>query len=143
MAVIGDFSEWNETSHVCTRDDFGKFCLTIPGQKLWRMSPWTKYAVQIEKVSMQYQPRHWNPEHAYYGSFGYHVTSFFATSSHYRTPDELKDLVDKAHSLGLFVILDIVHSHAACNVNDGLNQFDGTNHCYFHGGAKVIIGPFV
>ena len=92
---------------------------------------------------MQYQPRHWNPEHAYYGSFGYHVTSFFAAPSCYRTPDEFKYLVDKAHSLGLFVILDIIHSHAAHNVNDGLNQFDGTDHCYLHGGAKVIIGSFV
>ena len=61
-------------------------------------------------------------EHAYYGSFGYHVTSFPAASSRYGTPDEFKYLVDKAHSLGLYVILDIVHSHAARNVNDGLNQ---------------------
>ena len=222
VAVVGDFNNWNETSHICTRDDFSKFRLTIPalsegkspiphnsvvkllittkdGQKLWRMSPWTKYAVQVEEVSMDYQPRHWNPEdggykwrherpgkpksfriyeghvgisspeakvasytyfadnmlprikdlgyncvelmavmeHAYYGSFGYHVTSFFAASSRYGTPDEFKYLVDKAHSLGLYVILDIVHSHAARNVNDGLNQFDGTDHCYFHGGSKV------
>ena len=76
-------------------------------------------------------------EHAYYGSFGYHVTSFFAASSRYGTPDELKYLVDKAHGLGLYVILDIVHSHAATNVNDGLNRFDGTDHCFFHSGAKV------
>ena len=129
------------------------------------MSPWTKYAVQVEEVSMDYQPRHWNPEdggykwrherpgkpksfriyeghvgisspeakvasytyfadnmlprikdlgyncvelmvvmeHVYYGSFGYHVISFFAASSCYGTPDE----------------------------------FDGTDHCYFHGGSKV------
>ena len=75
-------------------------------------------------------------EHAYYGSFGYHVTSFFAVSSRYGTPDDFKYLVDKAHGLGLYVILDIVHSHAAKNVNDGLNQFDGTDHCYFHSGGK-------
>ena len=47
VAVVGDFNEWNETSHVCTRDDLRKFRLTILGQKLWRTSPWTKYAVQI------------------------------------------------------------------------------------------------
>ena len=75
-------------------------------------------------------------EHAYYGSFGYHVTNFFAVSSRYGTPDDFKYLVDTAHGLGLYVILDIVHSHAAKNVNDGLNQFDGTNGCYFHGGGK-------
>ena len=76
-------------------------------------------------------------EHAYYGSFGYHVTSFFAPSSRYGTPDEFKYLVDTAHGLGLFVILDVVHSHTAKNVNDGLNMFDGTDHCFFHSGGKV------
>lgn len=82
-------------------------------------------------------------EHAYYGSFGYHVTNFFAASSRYGTPDEFKYLVDKAHGLGLYVILDIVHSHAARNVNDGLNMFDGTDHCFFHGGSKVNIGTII
>ena len=75
-------------------------------------------------------------EHAYYGSFGYHVTNFFAVSSRYGTPDDLKYLVDKAHGLGLSVILDIVHSHAATNVLDGLNKFNGTDHCYFHAGKR-------
>ena len=75
-------------------------------------------------------------EHAYYGSFGYHVTNFFAVSSRYGTPNDFKYLVDTAHGMGLYVILDLVHSHAAKNVNDGLNQFDGTNHCYFYAGAK-------
>ncbi|XP_044740805.1 1,4-alpha-glucan-branching enzyme [Chrysoperla carnea] len=75
-------------------------------------------------------------EHAYYASFGYQVTSFFAASSRYGTPEELKELVDTAHAAGLFVLLDIVHSHASKNVADGLNQFDGTNSCYFHDGAR-------
>ena len=220
--MVGDFNNWNETSHTCTADDFSKFKLTIPakedgsspiphgstvkllikthdGQTLWRMSPWTKYTVQRREVSMDYVPVHWSPpnkghqwrnarpekpdslriyeahvgisspepkvasymyfadnilprikemgyncvelmaimEHAYYGSFGYHVTSFFAASSRYGTPDEFKYLVDKAHGYGLYVILDVVHSHAARNVNDGLNMFDGTDSCFFHGGSKV------
>lgn len=75
-------------------------------------------------------------EHAYYGSFGYQVTSFYAASSRYGTPDELKRLVDEAHRLGLFVLLDVVHSHASKNVEDGLNQFDGTNSCFFHDGPR-------
>lgn len=54
------------------------------------------------------------------------VTSFFAASSRYGTPEELKYLVDKAHSVGIFVMLDVVHSHASKNVLDGLNMFDGT-----------------
>lgn len=75
-------------------------------------------------------------EHAYYASFGYQVTSFYAASSRYGTPDELKYMVDVAHKHGLFVMLDVVHSHASKNVADGLNQFDGTNACFFHDGAR-------
>jgi 1,4-alpha-glucan branching enzyme len=75
-------------------------------------------------------------EHAYYASFGYQVTSFFAASSRYGTPDELKYMIDAAHQHGLFVLLDVVHSHASKNVEDGLNQFDGTNSCFFHDGAR-------
>ncbi|KAK4878494.1 hypothetical protein RN001_011000 [Aquatica leii] len=77
-------------------------------------------------------------EHAYYASFGYQVTSFFGASSRYGTPEELKRMVDKAHELGLFVLLDVVHSHASKNVMDGLNMFDGTDSCYFHTGARGV-----
>ncbi|KAL7413681.1 family 13 glycoside hydrolase [Mrakia frigida] len=75
-------------------------------------------------------------EHPYYASFGYQVTSFFAVSSRYGPPEDLKSLIDTAHGLGLTVLLDVVHSHACKNVLDGLNQFDGTDHQYFHEGAK-------
>lgn len=75
-------------------------------------------------------------EHVYYGSYGYHVTNFFAVSSRYGTPEELKELIDTAHKHGVFILLDIVHSHASTNVLDGLNQFDGTDHHYFHDGKK-------
>ncbi|PIL37307.1 ATP-binding cassette transporter [Ganoderma sinense ZZ0214-1] len=75
-------------------------------------------------------------EHAYYASFGYQVTSFFAASSRYGTPEELKELIDTAHSMGITVLLDIVHSHACKNVLDGLNLFDATDHLYFHEGAR-------
>ncbi|CAE1332335.1 GBE1 [Acanthosepion pharaonis] len=75
-------------------------------------------------------------EHAYYASFGYQVTSFYAASSRYGNPEELKELVDVAHSYGIIVLLDIVHSHASQNTVDGLNQFDGTTSCYFHDGGR-------
>ncbi|KAI9823117.1 MAG: alpha-1,4-glucan branching enzyme [Phylliscum demangeonii] len=75
-------------------------------------------------------------EHAYYASFGYQVNNFFAASSRYGTPEELKELIDTAHGMGITVLLDVVHSHASKNVLDGLNQFDGSDHLYFHGGAK-------
>lgn len=63
-------------------------------------------------------------EHAYYGSFGYHVTSPYAVSSRCGNPEDLKYLVDKAHGLGLRVLLDVVHCHASCNVDDGIAGYD-------------------
>ena len=77
-------------------------------------------------------------EHPYYGSFGYHVSSFFAVSSRFGTPEDLKQLIDEAHGLGLRVLLDIVHSHAVKNVLEGLNRFDGTDFQYFHAGARGL-----
>ena len=75
-------------------------------------------------------------EHPYYGSFGYHVSSFFACSSRFGTPEELKALVDAAHAAGIAVIMDIVHSHAVKNERDGLSLFDGTPYQYFHDGLR-------
>ena len=75
-------------------------------------------------------------EHPYYGSFGYHVSSFFAPSSRFGTPEELKALVDEAHGMGIAVIMDLVHSHAVKNIFEGLNEFDGTDHQYFRSGER-------
>ncbi len=75
-------------------------------------------------------------EHPFYGSFGYQVSNFFAPSSRFGTPDELKELIDHAHSKGLVVIMDIVHSHAVKNQVEGLAYFDGTDHQFFHAGGK-------
>ena len=75
-------------------------------------------------------------EHAYYASFGYQINSFFAASSRYGTPDDLKELIDTAHGMGITVLLDMVHSHASKNTLDGLNMFDGSDHLYFHEGVK-------
>ena len=75
-------------------------------------------------------------EHPYYGSFGYHVSSFFAASSRFGKPDDLKSLIDTAHGMGLRVIMDLVHSHAVANERDGLSRFDGTDYQYFHSGDK-------
>ena len=75
-------------------------------------------------------------EHPYYGSFGYHVSNFFAASSRFGTPDDLKELIDTAHGMGLQVIMDIVHSHAVKNEAEGLSRFDGTTSQYFHAGER-------
>ena len=75
-------------------------------------------------------------EHPYYGSFGYHVSNFFAASSRFGTPEEFKELIDAAHEAGISVIMDIVHSHAVKNELEGLSKFDGSYHQYFHKGAR-------
>ena len=75
-------------------------------------------------------------EHPYYGSFGYQVSNFYAASSRFGTPDELKYLVNKAHSMGIRVLLDVVHSHAVGNTLEGINMFDGTDYQFFHSGGK-------
>ncbi len=94
--------------------------------------PWVKElgynAIQVMAIQ----------EHPYYGSFGYHVSNFFAPSSRFGTPEELKYLVNKAHNMGISVIMDIVHSHTVKNVNEGLNQFDGSETQYFHSGDRGI-----
>ncbi len=71
-------------------------------------------------------------EHPYYGSFGYHISNFYAVSSRFGTPDDLKSLIDKAHGLGIRVIMDLVHSHSVKNEMEGLGMFDGTGFQYFH-----------
>ncbi len=75
-------------------------------------------------------------EHPYYGSFGYHVSSLFAPSSRFGTPDELRELIDTAHGMGLRVIMDLVHSHAVSNIQEGLGLLDGNPALYFHDGAR-------
>ena len=72
-------------------------------------------------------------EHPYYGSFGYHVSNFFAASSRFGTPDDLKRLIDTAHEMGIAVIMDIVHSHAVKNEMEGLGRLDGSHDLYFYG----------
>ena len=75
-------------------------------------------------------------EHPYYGSFGYHVSNFFAASSRFGTPEDIKALIDEAHQQGIAVIMDLVHSHAVKNEVEGLGSFAGDPAQYFHSGAK-------
>ncbi len=75
-------------------------------------------------------------EHPYYASFGYQVTNFFAASSRFGRPENLKKLIDTAHSMGIAVLLDVVHSHASKNTREGLGEFDGTPWQFFHAGNR-------
>lgn len=97
-----------------------------------KILPWVKEAGYnaIQLMAIQ--------EHPYYGSFGYHVANFFAPSSRFGTPEDLKNLIKTAHEMGIAVIMDIVHSHTVKNVNEGLNMFDGSDHQYFHPGPRGL-----
>ena len=75
-------------------------------------------------------------EHPYYASFGYQVTNFFAASSWFGVPEDLKELINTAHKMGIAVLLDVVHSHASKNTREGINQFDGTDYQFFHAGDR-------
>ncbi len=75
-------------------------------------------------------------EHPYYGSFGYQVTNFYAAAHWYGVPEDLKYLINTAHSLGIRVLLDVVHSHACPNPGEGLREQDGTEWQYFHAGEE-------
>ncbi len=77
-------------------------------------------------------------EHPFYGSFGYHVSSFFAASSRFGTPEDLKELIDTAHQAGIMVIMDLIHSHSVKNINEGLGLQDGSAGQYFHSNERRI-----
>ncbi len=101
------------------------------------------YAEFTEKILQRIKQAGYNviqlmavQEHPYYGSFGYHVSNYFAPSSRFGTPEELKSLVNKAHEMGMAVIMDIVHSHAVKNEEEGLSRFDGTLDQYFYPGDR-------
>lgn len=101
---------------------YGEFCENV----LPRIRDLGYTAIQIMAIM----------EHPYYASFGYQVSSFFAPCSRYGTPNELKALIDKAHSMGIAVLLDVVHSHAVKNTAEGINEFDGTVYQFFHEGPR-------
>uniref|UniRef100_A0A7S3UCH1 1,4-alpha-glucan branching enzyme n=1 Tax=Picocystis salinarum TaxID=88271 RepID=A0A7S3UCH1_9CHLO len=221
VSLIGDFNNWDDTTHPLSKNDFGHFEIRIPpkadgtpaiphmskvklrlrlpgGGVIDRIPSWIKYAVQEPNAipfdgvyydppeDQKYKFKHSKPprpdalriyevhigmsspdpkcstyaefrdtvlpriqqlgyntiqimavqEHAFYGSFGYHVTNFFAPSSRFGTPEDLKSLVDRAHELGLFVLMDVVHSHASSNELDGIANMDGSGAHYFHGGSR-------
>lgn len=220
LRLIGDFNQWNRSSHPMTRDEFGVWSIFLPDREyadrlthgslvkvhvvaansaMDRIPAYIRRVVQDPKTHA-FTGQYWSPpqayafqhpspepvpdkggpriyeahvgmaqeegkvgtyveftknvlprianlgynaiqlmaimEHPYYGSFGYHVSNFFAPSSRFGTPEELKAMIDTAHSLGVRVLLDVVHSHAVKNTHEGLSLFDGTDYQYFHAGPR-------
>lgn len=216
MALIGDFNNWNRTSHPMKRLENGNWELFIPGQNSLPHGSLVKvqvtangrsfdriplYATRVlqDPETNSFHAQIWNPEqrftwtdegfgrekgwtpliyechigmateregvgtyreftenvlprvrdggyntiqlmavmeHPYYASFGYQVSNFFAASSRFGTPEELKELINTAHNMGITVLLDLVHSHACVNTMEGINEFDGTDYQFFHAGAQ-------
>ena len=110
---------------------------------LWQS--WSMLTTQVLDIKLLafMQPQGWfkrvEYEIVFFKSNLYSAFMSLSKSMHfsrYGTPEELKELIDICHANGLFVLLDMVHSHASKNVDDGLNQFDGTNSCYFHDGPR-------
>lgn len=93
---------------------------------LWRIKELGYNTIQVMAVM----------EHPYYGSFGYQIGSFFAPASRSGMPEDLKYMINKAHGMGIRVLLDVVHSHAAKNTREGINEFDGTDYQFFHSGSR-------
>ncbi|MDR2903767.1 MAG: 1,4-alpha-glucan-branching enzyme, partial [Clostridiales bacterium] len=216
LALIGDFNDWNDRSHVLTKLENGNWEIFIPGKDAIRHGSNIKIRVSANGILFDRIPLYmkrvvqdpenhvfcgqiWQPEndflwtdenfspenvhplliyeahvgmateearvgtydeftqnvlprikkqgyhtmqlmaimeHPYYGSFGYQVSNFFAASSRFGTPDALKNLINTAHSMGIAVLLDIVHSHAVKNTAEGINEFDGTDYQFFHSGPR-------
>ncbi len=106
----------------------------------YRTGTWEEFRIRvlprIEKAGYNAIQLMAVQEHPYYGSFGYHVSSFFAPSSRFGTPEELKALIDDAHGRGMRIIMDLVHSHAVKNEVEGISRYDGSAYQFFHDGPR-------
>ncbi len=213
LFLIGDFNDWNRSSHPLTKKDDGVWEIFVPGRDTLKHLPRVKVSVvskgqykdkiplYIKKVkqnrethdfsgyvvdedNFRWEDEGFKPteplfvyechigmaqeegkigsytefnekilpwvhssgynalqimaimEHPYYASFGYQVSNFFAASSWFGEPHELKELINAAHKMGIVVLLDVVHSHAAVNTAEGINEFDGTEYQFFHVGQR-------
>ena len=106
----------------------------------YKVGTWEEFRVhmlpRIEKAGYNTIQLMAVQEHPFYGSFGYHVSNYFAPSSRFGTPEELKALIDDAHGRGIYVIMDIVHSHAVKNEVEGISRYDGSYYQFFHEGPR-------
>ncbi len=138
--VLSDGYQWTDATFAMPQDLFIYECHVGMAQEEAKVGTYKEFSdkilPRIKKAGYTAIQIMAIMEHPYYGSFGYQVSSFFAPSSRYGSAKELKELINTAHSMGIAVLLDVVHSHAVNNVNEGINCFDGTETQFFHAGDK-------
>ncbi|MBQ7936430.1 MAG: hypothetical protein IJ333_08845 [Clostridia bacterium] len=137
--LFGDFP-WTDAEFKPAATPYIYECHIGMAQEDYRIGTYKEFA---EKILPRIKKLGYNTiqimaimEHPYYGSFGYQVSNFFAASSRYGSSRDLKELINTAHKKGITVLLDVVHSHAVKNTNEGLNRFDGTEYQFFHAGPR-------
>ena len=138
--VLWDNFEWSDERFKMPKTPYIYECHIGMAQEDYKVSSFNEFAEKnlprIKKLGYNTIQIMAVMEHPYYGSFGYQVSSFYAVSSRFGTGRDLKNLINKAHKMGIAVLLDVVHSHAVKNTGDGLNMFDSTEYQYFHSGEK-------
>jgi 1,4-alpha-glucan branching enzyme len=82
----------------------------------------TAYVTQLGFTHVEFLPV---AEHPFGGSWGYQVTSYYAPTARFGTPDDFRYLVDRLHQAGLGVIVDWVPAHFPRD-DWALARFDGT-----------------
>ena len=131
---------WTDDTFVPAKDPFIYECHIGMAQEEGKVGSYTEFR---ENILPRIRDLGYNTiqimaimEHPYYASFGYQVTNFFAASSRFGFPEDLKALINAAHEMGIAVLLDVVHSHASKNTREGINEFDGTSYQFFHEGPR-------
>jgi len=126
--------QWNDEAWIDQRSQFQSWRSAVSVYEVhlgsWKIGlSYKELAVELVEYIQQQGFTHVEflpvTEHPYGPSWGYQVTSFFAPTSRFGSPDEFKFLVDALHDAGIGVILDWVPAHFPKD-EWALAKFDGT-----------------